>query len=105
MPLYFTIEAMESSFAWLKKDQRVFSVGFAIVYGALMPRSTSLYSQTNTQYCHILLQLFLSQYGTDITNCHVLILLCHVLPNHILCHFFFIFSSSYIIIFCSYNKL
>ena len=64
------------------------SVVVAIFGGALMPRATILFSQTNTQYHHILLQLFLSQSGTDITNFHVLILLCPVLPNPILCHFF-----------------
>ena len=38
------------------------------------------------------------QSGTDIANFHVLISLCHVLPNPILCHFFSTFSSSYILI-------
>ena len=32
-----------------KKDQRVFSVVVAIFCGALMPRATILFSQTNTQ--------------------------------------------------------
>ena len=74
--------------AWLEKDQRVFSVVVAIyICGALMPRATILFSQTNMQSRHILFQPFLSQSGTDITNFHVLILLCHVLPNTILCHF------------------
>ena len=73
--------------------------------GALMPRATILFSKTNTQSSHILLQLFLSQSGTDITNFLVLILLCHVLPNPILCHIFSTFSSSYILMFSSSIKL
>ena len=76
----------------------------AIFCGALMPRAAILFSQTNTQFRHILIQLFLSQSGTDITNFHVLILLCHILPNPILCHFFPAFSSSYILMFSSSIK-
>ena len=84
----------------------MFSVVVAILFcGAPMPIATILFSQTNTQSRHILRQLFLSQSGTDITNFHVLILLCHVLPNPILCHFFSTFSSSYIIMFSSSIRL
>ena len=75
----------------------MFSVVVAILCcGALMPRATILFSQINTQSIHILLQLFLSQSGTDITNFHVLILLGHVLPIPILCHLFstFLFMHS-----------
>ena len=43
----FTIEARGSWCAWLKKDQRVFSVVVAIIWcGALMPRAIILFSQT-----------------------------------------------------------
>ena len=78
----------------------MFSVVVAIFCGAIMPRATILFSQTNTAVS-LLLQLFLSQSGTDITNFHFLILLGHVLPNPILCHF----SSSYILMFGSSIKL
>ena len=84
----------------------MFSVVVAILCGgALMPRGVELLFfslRQNTQSRHILLQLFLSQSGTDITNFHVLILLGHVLPNPILCH---LFSSSYILMFSSSIKL
>ena len=69
-----------------------------------MPRASVLYSQTNMQSRHILLQLSLSQSSTDNTKFHVLILLCHVFPNPLLRHFFSTFSSSYILIHSSSIK-
>ncbi len=75
----------------LKWGSESFSVVLATLFcGALMLRAIIIFSQTNTQSR----QIFLSQSGTDITKFHVLILLCHVLPNPMLCHFFSTFSSN-----------
>ncbi len=102
----FTIEAMRSWCAWLKRDQRVFSVVVAILCcGALMPRATILFSQTK----HAISSYIASAFSVPVWHWHHQLSCSNFAwprsPESYSMPLLFHFSSSYIIMFSSSIKL